>query len=65
MYNHLSIMKEKKIRVKFKVVNGNIHLKNLQVTPEEYKYVAEVINKLVDRDVLRNHNFNASINVTL
>lgn len=57
--------KNKSIRVKFKVVNGNIYIKNLKVTPEEYTRVAEILNQVIDRDVLRNHNFNASVNITL
>lgn len=66
MFNHLSKMeKNKNVRVRFKVVNGKVHLKNLQVTPDEYKRIAEIINHMVDRDVLRNHNFSASFNITL
>ena len=55
----------KNIKVRFRVVDGKIHLKNLQVTPEEYVKIAEQINNLVDRDILQNHNFNASINVII
>jgi len=46
-------------------VNGNIHLKNLQVTPEEYTRVAEVIKGMVAKDVLQGHNFNASFDLEL
>ena len=58
-------MKGKSIRVRFKVIDGKIHVKNLQVTPEEYSRVAEILNQVIDRDVLRSHNFNASVNITL
>jgi len=66
MFNHLLKMsKEKKIRVRFKIVDGKIHVKNLNVTPDEYKKIAEAINSVIDRDVLHNHNFNASISVSI
>lgn len=55
----------KEIRVHFKIKDGKIHLKNLQVTPEEYVRIAEVITKVVDVGVMKNHNFNASISVVL
>lgn len=55
----------KEIRVQFKIKDGKIHLKNLQVTPEEYVRIAEVITKVVDLGVMKNHNFNASISVVL
>lgn len=56
--------KGKKIKVRFKVVDGKIHVKNLQVTPEEYKRVSEILNNVVDRDVLHG-NFNASVVINL
>ena len=55
----------KEIRVQFKIKDGKIHLKNLQVTPEEYVRIAEIITKVVDVGVMKNHNFNASISVVL
>ena len=63
MFNHLLKMKNRKVR--FRIVDGKIHVKNLQVTPEEYKKIAETITQLVDTELMKNHNFNASINVTL
>jgi hypothetical protein len=56
--------KEKKIRVKFRIVNGKIHIKHMKVTPDEYKRIAEVINHVVSPDVLQKHNFNASVEVS-
>lgn len=55
----------KKIKVRFKIKDGKIHLKNLRVTPEEYVRIAEIITKVVDVGVFKNHNFNASISVVL
>ena len=66
MFNqYIKMINGKNIRVRFRVVDGKIHLKNLQVTPEEYVKIAEQINNLVDRTILQNHNFNASINVII
>lgn len=55
----------KEIKVRFKIKDGKIHLKNLHVTPEEYVRIAEIITKVVDVGVFKNHNFNASISVVL
>ena len=66
MFNHYTKMnKGKNIRVRFRIVDGKIHLKNLHVTPEEYEKIAETIINLVDKTILQNHNFNASINVII
>lgn len=56
--------KEKKIRVKFRIVNGKIHVKHMKVTPDEYKRIAEVINRVVSPDVLQKHDFNGSVEVS-
>jgi hypothetical protein len=61
----LKMSKEKTVRVKFKIVDGKIHMKNLNVSPKEYERIAEKIHSIIDRDVLKNHNFNASINITI
>ena len=61
----LKMGKEKTVRVKFKIVDGNIHMKNLNVSPKEYERIAEKIHSIIDRDILKNHNFNASINITI
>jgi hypothetical protein len=66
MFNQLlKVSKEKTIRVKFRIVDGKVHMKNLNVSPEEYKKIADKINSVIDRDVLQNHNFNASISITI
>lgn len=61
----LKMSKEKTVRVKFKIVDGKVHVKNLNVSPKEYERIAEKINSIIDRDILNNHNFNASINITI
>jgi len=56
---------KKNIRVKFRIVDGKVHVKNLHVTPEEYQKIADTIYGLVNHGVLQNHNFSASINIPL
>lgn len=57
-------MKGKTVRVRFRIVDGKIHVKNLHVTPDEYKKIAETISNVVDMGMLQNHNFSASMNIT-
>ena len=64
MFSQLLKMSKKKIRVKFRVLDGKIHIKGLSVTPAEYEKIANTINRVIYPDVLQN-NFNASIDVTL
>ena len=64
MFSQLLKMSKKKIRVKFRVLDGKIHIKCLSVTPAEYEKIANTINRVISPDVLQN-NFNASIDVTL
>jgi len=64
MFSQLLKMSNKKIRVKFRVLDGKIHIKGLSVTPTEYEIIANTINRVISPDVLQN-NFNASIDVTL
>ena len=65
MFNQLLKVSSKKLRVRFKVVDGKVHVKNLSVSPDEYKRIAEKINNVVGHDLLQRHNFSASIDVTL
>lgn len=64
MFSQLLKMSKKKIRVKFRVIDGKIHIKSLSVTPKEYETIANTINRVISPDVLQT-NFNASIDVTL
>ena len=54
-----------KINVKFKVIDGKVHVKNLKATPEELKRVSNQIHQTINNDVLRNYNFNGTIKVKL
>jgi len=54
--------------IKFKIKDGQIHIKCPKVTSEEYKKIATQIHRIVNLDVLdvlQQHNFNASIKVDL
>jgi len=64
MFSQLLKMSKKKIRVKFRVLDGKIHIKGLNVSPQDYETIANTINRIISPDVLQN-NFNASIDVTL
>jgi len=64
MFNQF-IKMTKNVKVHFKVVDGKIMVKNLKVSPEDYIKVAQTITGLVDKGVLQNRNFNATINIEL
>lgn len=64
MFNQLSKM-SKSILVKFKVVDGKVHVKSLNVSPKEYEKIANTINNVISHDVLQRNNFTASIKVNL
>lgn len=52
-------------KIKFKVIDGKVHVKNLKATPDELKRVSNQIHQTINNDVLRNYNFNGTIKVKL
>jgi hypothetical protein len=55
----------KSVNVKFRVINGKIHVKNLHLNSEDYSHVASQLLKLVEQKSLENHNFTSTVNIPL
>ncbi len=51
--------------IKFHIKDGKIYVKTPKVTPEQYEKIANQILRVVNSDVLQQHNFTASIKINL